>query len=268
MAKKNDLAMAKPVSPAELVKIQQRFDEQSGLLKSFDLNHRFRHWSPELEGQTHGEIKGLLVGAAMTMVELGARFWLLREKAQYGEWQSYLHEHYPEVPERTVRRWMLLFRRAAGLAGPATAKKMLTFDDLGEEEEAANQLLSDPKAAVKTYGELAEENARLKKQVEKGKDQSRVKDDQIEQLRAQVERANKSLHIPEDIHDEEARVELIRNAWWHYYRVAVENLPATRERLLVHRALCDELASLQQEMWEEHLLPRAEEKILGPDAKK
>jgi len=255
---KNALAVA--LTPEQIAAIEKRAGEMSGLLRGSAMADRIQHWSPAAEAETRAEILVFMHSLAMNTIEIGARFWMLREKAAYGTWTAYIEEHFPGLNIRTVRHWMLAFRRTAGKALPAETVKALSLDDAEPalDDPDIDKRLADPDAVIKTYAELAAEADRQAKKIEKGREQLASRDGRIEALEREVKRLRDEgdlAHIPPGIQDDEKRAQLIEAWLWRPLVRMQQNPPRTKAGLGIYASMLERMKGQFDEYWQDTLYP-------------
>jgi hypothetical protein len=181
--------------------------------------------------------------------------WLKSNCGEHGEWEKFCAERFPEIPERSRRRWMASYLVACGQRKPKELPSYQAdeFDD--EDLSGAVENLSTDKADLAPRRALLDMLAKLKKQIDKGQEQSQAKDAKI----AELEKANKNfqagLTIPESVRDEADRITTIRAKFGEFIMLWCKNLPDDREALRLHRGLWQELCEQLEDLWENAMLP-------------
>lgn len=193
--------------------------------------------------------------------------WLKASRTAHGEWQAFCKQHFPEVPERTVRRWMATYLIATGqkapreLPGPAG-------DDLDNDELV--DALMDPASDADSRlprASLIEQNRKLRDHLAKGQQQREADREALAALKAEVDRLTAGGAIPPEVAEEADRVGRIENEFWTFVTHWIANLPDTPDRLRLHMALHHRLVDEMADLWASRLGPQAEARVEKAAAK-
>jgi hypothetical protein len=192
--------------------------------------------------------------------------WLKMNKTGHGEWEKFCAEHFPDIPKTSRCRWMSAYLTQTGEKRP---KELPAYepDELEDDElTGALENLTTDKVARMPRRAMLEHFERMKKQLDKGREQLVAEQERAQRAEADSERFRRGLLIPDDITEEEKRCERIEFKFWEFVRVWLENLPDDRERAKAHLALFGKVREHFMALWEDRLMPAIITKVERAEA--
>jgi hypothetical protein len=181
--------------------------------------------------------------------------WLKMNKTGHGEWEKFCEQHFPDIPNRTRQYWMAAYLFQVGEKRP---KELPAYEpDELEDSELASAIenLTSDKLARMPRRAMLEHLDRMKKQLDKGREQLVAEQERAQRAEADSEKLRRNLLIPEDITDEDKRCERIEFKFWEFVRVWLENTPDDRERAKAHLALFGKIREHFMALWEDRIMP-------------
>lgn len=187
--------------------------------------------------------------------------WLKLACTQHGEWQAFCAAHFPAIPTRSLQRWMLAYRVAAGEAKNRELPAPYDPEELDDPQLA--EAVDDPDAPALSRAprrKLLDEIDRRQAQIVKGRGQLAGARSEIEDLRARLAALEAGRFTPPEVADERELLEAVENAFYEFLKTWIWLMPADPALLQDHLALHTKLCARLAEAWAEELAPRIERK--------
>lgn len=199
----------------------------------------------------------------MSSVQRGMRLcWLKANYTQHGQWQEFCEEHFPEISNRSIQRWMAAYLTAVGEKKPRALPKYDEADLEDAELAEAIESLSTDKADLAPRKALMDHISKQEKSIEKGQKQLSERDETIADLQARLESLQAESEkdfLPAGAVDEADKLLAIRGEFAGLFIKWANVLPDDLDLLRQHKEMLNGLPELCEAFYHDHIEPRARE---------
>lgn len=181
--------------------------------------------------------------------------WLKTHHAAPKAWQAFCEQNLPDLPQRSIRRWMASYLVATGQKKPRELPAPSEPEDI-ESDELIDAMM-DPAASAdekRPRNELVCENAKLRGQVEKGRKQ-------LADLRDRLQIYREGDCVPARVKDTQSLIAATRVEFYRWLKGWEDGVRRGWGDYDQHRGLFAELEQVMLRAWEERIGPAVEEQM-------